>query len=57
MSTEQTQARAKRKDAALNNEHLLQAAREVLARQGLSTLEDIAKQAGVASALAGEVER
>ena len=48
MSTEQTQARAKRKDAALNNERLLQAARDVLARQGLSaTLEDIAKQAGV----------
>ena len=41
-------ARAKRKDAALNNERLVQAAREVFARQGLSaTLEDIAQHAGV----------
>jgi AcrR family transcriptional regulator len=40
--------RAKRKDAALNNERLIAAAREVFAREGLSaTLEDIAKQAGV----------
>lgn len=39
---------AKRRDAALNNERLVQAAREVFAREGLSaTLEDIAKQAGV----------
>lgn len=37
-----------RRDAALNNERLVQAARDVFARQGLSaTLEDIAKQAGV----------
>jgi AcrR family transcriptional regulator len=48
MPTEGTHARTKRKDAALNNERLLQAAREVLSRQGLSaTLEDIAKEAGV----------
>lgn len=41
-------ARAKRKDAALNNERLVQAAREVFARQGLSaTLEDIAQRAGI----------
>jgi AcrR family transcriptional regulator len=41
-------ARAKRKDAALNNERLVQAAREVFARQGLSaTLEDIAQHAGI----------
>jgi AcrR family transcriptional regulator len=41
-------ARAKRKDAALNNERLVRAAREVFARQGLSaTLEDIAHHAGV----------
>lgn len=41
-------ARAKRKDAALNNERLVQAAREVFARQGLSaTLDDIAQHAGV----------
>ncbi|CAN5403649.1 TetR/AcrR family transcriptional regulator [soil metagenome] len=38
----------KRKDAALNSERLILAAREVFARQGLSaTLEDIAKHAGV----------
>lgn len=48
MPTEGTQPRSKRKDAAVNNERLLQATREVLARQGLSaTLEDIAKEAGV----------
>ena len=41
-------ARPQRSDAARNNERLVQAAREVFARQGLSaTLEDIAKQAGV----------
>jgi AcrR family transcriptional regulator len=41
-------ARAKRRDAALNGERLVQAAREVFARQGLSaTLEDIAQHAGV----------
>ena len=41
-------ARPKRRDAALNNERLVQAAREVFARQGLSaTLEDIAKHAGI----------
>jgi AcrR family transcriptional regulator len=41
-------ARTKRSDAALNSERLVQAAREVFARQGLSaTLEDIAKHAGV----------
>ncbi|WP_022883876.1 TetR/AcrR family transcriptional regulator [Glaciibacter superstes] len=40
--------RPKRRDAALNNERLVQAAREVFARQGLSaTLEDIAKHAGI----------
>jgi AcrR family transcriptional regulator len=40
--------RAKRKDAALNNERLVQAARDVFARKGLSaTLEDIAQHAGV----------
>ena len=40
--------RAKRKDAALNRDRLVQAAREVFARQGLSaTLEDIAQHAGV----------
>lgn len=40
--------RPKRKDAALNQERLVQAAREVFAKQGLSaTLEDIAKHAGV----------
>src|SRR3978361_885908 len=40
--------RTRRKDAALNNERLVLAAREVFARQGLSaTLEDIAKHAGV----------
>jgi len=48
MATEESHVRTKRKDAALNNERLLLAAREVFARQGLSaTLEDIAKQAGV----------
>ena len=48
MSTEETGARRKRKDAALNSERLVQAAREVLAQQGLSaTLEDIAREAGV----------
>jgi AcrR family transcriptional regulator len=37
-----------RRDAALNNERLVQAAREVFARDGLSaTLEDIARHAGV----------
>ncbi|WP_156401931.1 TetR/AcrR family transcriptional regulator [Agromyces sp. Soil535] len=41
-------ARTKRRDAALNSERLMQAAREVFARQGLSaTLEDIAQHAGV----------
>lgn len=41
-------ARPKRKDAALNNERLVQAAREVFAQQGLSaTLEDIAQHAGI----------
>lgn len=40
--------RAKRKDAAQNSERLVQAAREVFARQGLSaTLEDIARHAEV----------
>jgi AcrR family transcriptional regulator len=48
MSTDETRPRAKRKDAARNNERLIQAAREVFARQGLSaTLEDIAQHAGV----------
>jgi len=38
----------KRRDAALNNERLIRAAREVFAARGLSaTLEDIAKHAGV----------
>lgn len=41
-------ARPKRRDAALNNDRLVQSAREVFARQGLSaTLEDIARHAGV----------
>lgn len=41
-------ARSKRKDAELNSERLVRAAREVFARDGLSaTLEDIAKHAGV----------
>src|ERR1700712_1802466 len=40
--------RARRKDAAQNNERLVQAARHVFARDGLSaTLEDIAREAGV----------
>jgi len=40
--------RPKRRDAALNNERLVQAAREVFARDGLAaTLEDIAAHAGV----------
>jgi len=40
--------RPRRRDAALNNERLVQAAREVFARDGLSaTLEDIATHAGV----------
>src|ERR1700712_1604918 len=40
--------RARRKDAALNNERLVQAARDVFARDGLSaTLEEIAREAGV----------
>jgi AcrR family transcriptional regulator len=48
MPTDEKQMRAKRKDAALNNERLVQAAREVFAQQGFSaTLEDIAKLAGV----------
>jgi AcrR family transcriptional regulator len=48
MPTDDNLTRPKRKDAALNNERLVQAAREVFARQGLSaTLEDIAKHAGV----------
>jgi AcrR family transcriptional regulator len=48
MSADENLTRARRKDAALNNERLVQAAREVFARQGLSaTLEDIAKHAGV----------
>ena len=46
MPTEPT--RAKRRDATLNNERLVEAARAVFARQGLSaTLEDIAAEAGV----------
>ena len=48
MPTDERVAPIRRKDAALNNERLVQAAREVFARQGLSaTLEDIARQAGV----------
>ena len=48
MPTDDQLTRPKRKDAALNHERLVQAAREVFARQGLSaTLEDIAKHAGV----------
>ncbi|MES2171395.1 MAG: TetR/AcrR family transcriptional regulator [Actinomycetota bacterium] len=48
MSTDQQPVRAKRKDAAVNGERLVQAARDVFARRGLSaTLEDIARQAGV----------
>lgn len=48
MPPEETPVRGKRRDAALNNERLVQAAREVFARQGLSaTLEDIANEAGV----------
>ncbi|MCU1421153.1 MAG: hypothetical protein JWN36_804 [Microbacteriaceae bacterium] len=43
-----TDERVRRRDAALNNERLVQAAREVFATRGLSaTLEDIAKHAGV----------
>lgn len=48
MPTDEQPARAKRRDAARNNERLVQAAREVFAQQGLSaTLEDIAKHAGI----------
>jgi len=48
MRVDEHVARAKRKDALLNNERLVQAAREVFARQGLSaTLEDIARHAGI----------
>jgi AcrR family transcriptional regulator len=48
MSIEEHVARPKRKDAALNKDRLVQSAREVFARDGLSaTLEDIARQAGV----------
>jgi AcrR family transcriptional regulator len=48
MAIDEQLVRAKRKDAARNNERLIQAAREVFARQGLSaTLEDIAHHAGV----------
>jgi len=48
MPTDETRARAKRKDATANSERLVQAAREVFAQRGLSaTLEDIATQAGV----------
>jgi AcrR family transcriptional regulator len=43
-----TRPRPKRRDAALNNDRLIQAAREVFARRGLSaTLEDIAAHAGI----------
>lgn len=39
---------AKRKDAVLNNKRLVEAAREVFAREGFSaTLEDIAQHAGI----------
>jgi AcrR family transcriptional regulator len=48
MAIDDHPARAKRRDAARNNERLVQAAREVFALQGLSaTLEDIARHAGV----------
>jgi AcrR family transcriptional regulator len=48
MPTDAPAPRAKRRDAARNNDRLVQAAREVFARQGLSaTLEDIARHAGV----------
>ena len=48
MPVDEHPARTKRKDAALNSERLMQAAREVFARQGLSaTLEDVARHAGV----------
>jgi AcrR family transcriptional regulator len=48
MSIHENRTRARRKDAALNNERLVLAAREVFARDGLSaTLEDIAQHAGV----------
>jgi len=48
MPIDHTSPRVKRKDAALNTERLVQAAREVFASQGLAaTLEDIAKHAGV----------
>lgn len=48
MPTDETHGRPKRKDAAANHARLVQAARDVFARQGLTaTLEDIAAQAGV----------
>ncbi len=48
MSLDEHRVRPKRRDAALNNERLVRAAREVFAEQGLSaTLEDIARHAGI----------
>lgn len=48
MTTEANPVRPKRADALLNNEHLVQAAREVFAAHGFSaTLQDIAAHAGV----------
>jgi AcrR family transcriptional regulator len=48
MPADDAPTRSKRRDAELNNQRLVEAAREVFAQQGLSaTLEDIAKHAGV----------
>jgi AcrR family transcriptional regulator len=48
MPSEDRLVPAKRKDAVLNNKRLVQAAREVFARDGFSaTLEDIAQHAGI----------
>ena len=48
MSVDEPTPRARRADATRNTERLVQAAREVFARDGLSaTLQDIADQAGV----------
>lgn len=48
MSLDEPVVRARRRDATRNGERIVQAAREVFARQGLSaTLEDIARHAGV----------
>ncbi|WP_213815739.1 TetR/AcrR family transcriptional regulator [Glaciihabitans sp. dw_435] len=48
MSDDERPSRARRSDAILNNQRLVQAAREVFAEQGLTaTLQDIAAHAGV----------